>query len=422
MSQKKSIAMILAFTALVLLSYQNCGVEAPQSMYDAFQVYKLPYEAKINQIAYMSCSEQQNVPNPSDVFFTLRAGAYGSDAGLKLSQNFIDETDRDQMDEKALKLAEEFSSLNYRVQFSLREQNNLLNLYLNGSSSSQGIEAQDFDFVFGDLGSNAMSASLVSLVDGQYMSYWPAGGISLDAYMQGSLVFNSAETVAEETRTFLEREGLLTLGYAQPVDPALLLTRAAYTSEQDDDGDGRKDDADDDIVPSNEAYGMGFRLTFKKPLPTNWGYTGSPHVNLPKRVLASVVEYDLTNPSRAQTAAWQCPSTLQLRVVFPEHRTRTDPVASAPGRTLCPVAADPTLPEDVANFQIVRRSLPVSDWDINWARKCAVPKNYVRGSCYGITTTTPTNTRSPQYNFTSQCDPAVEPNVCPHFVSICLRP
>ncbi len=429
MSRARSIVMILLITGAVLFSYQNCGVEPSQSMFDVKQAYKLPYEASIDQIAYMSCAEQEGVPNEPDVFFSFRAGAYTDTSGLRLSDDFLYETRRDSSSSRALKLSEEFVSMNRRLMFSIRQQSDLNVSYMNDGSSI-GIEEQDYDFVFGDLGSSAMSASLVSLETDAYLNYWAPGGIESDAYMQGTMVFNSAESVAQETRDFLERNGgLLTLGYASPVDPATLLTRASYSSNQDDDGDGISNDADDDIVPASEAYGVGLKLTFKQPNPSNWGYTQSglnntPQPNLPKRVLATAYEYDLSAPQQVK-ATWSCPTALQLRIIFPDDKDIADPYPFSTARTLCPDAADPTSATDLANFQIARRSLPVAHWKINWARRCAVPKFYTKGSCYGVDVGTNT-TRSPRYDFTQSrttnvCNPAINP-ACLHFVSICLKP
>ncbi len=437
MKQKISIVMILSITFVILFSYQNCGVEAPQSMFDSVQKYKVPYETKIDQVAYMSCSEQLNIPNKPGVFFTFRMGAYGEGAGLRLSDNFLYETRRDDSEDRAFKLGEEYVSMNHRVQFSIRAQNNLLGTLFRNGNSTEGIEEKDFDFVFGDLGSNEMSASLVPLTTDEYLNYWAAGGISSDAYMQGTMVFNDSETIAAQLRSFLEDDWILTVGYAQPAEPGVLLTRADYaSSNKDDDGDGREDDADDDVVEPNEAYGLGLKVSFKQPLPSNWGYTlnraatrplNVPNVSLPNRVLASVYEYDLADPKNIK-AQWQCPSELQLRIVYPADKDLDDPyfdndpnTQSATVVNLCPDAADPTNPVDLANFQIVRRSLPTSDWKINWARKCVVPKSYVNGSCYGIDRgVTPNVTRTPVYDFTERCDPAINP-ACLHFVSICIR-
>ncbi len=431
MNRVKAIVMIILITGAVLFSYQNCGVEPQQSMFDVKQAYKLPYETSVDQIAYMSCSEQEGVPNEPDVYFSLRVGAYGSAAGLRLSDDFLYETRRDSSSARALKLSEEFVSINKRLMFSVRQQSDLGVTYMNGGSTL-GIEGLDYDFVFGDLGSSAMSASLLELDTDEYMNYWAPGGIESDAYMQGTMVFDAAESTAQQMRDFLEKNGgLITLGYSTPLDPGMLLTRTSYSTNQDDDGDGRNDDADDDIAPSNEAYGVGLKVSFKVANPANWGYTVSglnntPHPNLPKRVLATVYEYDLSSPQQLK-ATWSCPSELQLRIVAPADKDFNDPYPFPSARKLCPDAADPTNATDLANFQLARRSLPVSHWKINWARRCAVPKFYTKGSCYGVDDSqTPTVSRPPVYDFTQSrstntCDPAINA-ACLHFISICLKP
>jgi hypothetical protein len=317
--------------------------------------------------------------------------------------------------------------------FSIRQQSDLGVMYMN-AGSSLGIEGSDYDFVLGDLGSSAMSASLLELDTDEYMNYWAPGGIEKDAYMQGTMVFDAAESTAQQMRDFLEKNGgLITLGYSTPLSPGMLLTRSSYSTNQDDDGDGRNDDADDDIAPSNEAYGVGLKVSFKVANPANWGYTAqglnnTPHPNLPKRVLATAYEYDLSSPQQLK-ATWSCPSELQLRIVAPADRNFDDPYPFNPARKLCPdvIPEEPSDPVKLANYQIVRRSLPISHWKINWERKCVVPKFYTKGSCYGVDTSkTPTVARRPVYDFTQSrstntCDPAVDPT-CLHFVSICLKP
>jgi hypothetical protein len=423
MNKKTSIVSVLSITAIVLFSYQNCGVEPPQSLFDKLQTYKFPYEAKINQIAYMSCSEQEGVLNDSGVFFTFRVGAHGSNAGLRLSDSFLYETRREDNEDRAFLLADEAGSLNHRVQFSLREQADLSAMYTNDGTS--GIEGRDYDFIFGDLGSKEMSASLVSLAPGEYLNYWAAGGIARDAYMLGDITFNASESMAGLLRTFLTDKGILALGFATPSQQSILLNRGSYNLDsQDDDGDGNEDDADDDIVPFDEAYGLGYRLKFKQPNPQNWQYAGPPHINMPKRVLESIQEYDLSGITN-NSVSWNCPTNLQLRVVLPEHAMRND----IGTQQLCP-DPDPARPltgSDLDNFRIVRNSLPASDWKINWARKCVVPLKSTLGSCYGISAipdpiTRAQVTRDPVYNTTQSCNPAVAPGVCGHYVSICLRP
>ncbi len=410
MKKKMSVVISLVITAIVLFSYQNCGVEAPQSYFDQEQLSQLPYQATVDQVAYMSCAEQGNVVNDPGVFFTFRVGAYQEGSGLALSDTFMEYTRRSEPDDRAVLLMQEMNSKNYRLQFSVRKQSDLGTMYIN-STSGTGIESIDYDFVFGDLGSSEMSASLVGLNTGEAMSYWSPGGITADAYMSGSMVFNASEALAADIRNFMTNTGILAVGFSTDNEPGVLLNRSAYfITGADNDGDGSNEDSDDMSVPANQAFGVGLKVTFRQPLPSNWGYTGVAHLNLPKRVLNSVQEYDLSKPTTIKST-WTCDAKYQLRIFYPGTEG-----------TLCPDVAAPTSGTNLTDYQIVRNSLPASDWKINWSKKCVVPLRYALGSCYGINSTGSTPvTRTAVYDITQTCDPAVN-SVCAHFVSICLRP
>lgn len=361
----------------------------------------------IDQIAYMSCAEQANVANEPNMYFTFRAGAYSDDAGLGLTDFFKNETRRYKEYEKVNKLASDPLSANTRVQFSLRKQNNLSQMFVN-SSSGDGVEGTDYDYVFGTIGSDAMSAALLTMpTDQNYLNYWAAGGIHPDARFVGKMEYNASESLAQQVRTFMETDGIMTVGFADELEPTILRDPSMIIDP---------DTGEPVSTSSNTAYGSGFKISFKQPNPINWGTAGVPHFNMPKRVLASVTEYNLESPNHAK-GSWSCPMGLQLRIADPGDVPPDDPGNAAD----CTRIPDPSPP--TAESILIRRSLPESDWWINIPKRCVIPKKYTAGSCYGINAATGL-TRVPTYDLTEICDPTINVGatlVCSHFVSICYK-
>ena len=73
-----------------------------------------------------------------------------------------------------------------------------------------------------------------------------------------------------------------------------------------------------------------------------------------------------------------------------------------------------------------RNSLPASDWLVNQAQHCIIPRSYQAGSCYGLDAGLNNQVRrTPVYGVANTCNAATNANgtgVCAHFVSICVRP
>jgi len=427
MKQKLTLVSTALFFLLILFSYQNCGVQQQGSLFRAASFSTLPYEFTVDQVAYMSCAEQDGVANDHGVFFTFRGGAYGEQAGLRLTEDFLYETRRLSESQRMDLLYADSATALSRLQFSLRNPSHF-GMFINESSGT-GVEELDFDYIFGDFGTDAMSASLLTIPVGSYMNYWAPAGVHRDAYFEGSLAFNATEALAEQVRRTIGQGSLLSFAYADLSEPDQLRSLALYDAET----------SEDSADTANYAIGLGLKLAFKQPNAFNWGYTGVPHVTMPKRVLQSVSERDLSDPNRVGTAVWSCPSTLQFRIIFPDDIWIDDiPVKDPsddnnfepnPGTLsglLCPQRSD-SHAENAANpelLALVRRSLPVSDWYVNIAHQCIIPKRYTKGSCYGVDQGT-NDTRSPNYNITQRCNPAIntgDARVCSHFMSICYKP
>lgn len=447
MRKKLNILVTSALFFIVLVFYQNCGTQQQGSLFAKQSYSTSPYELAIDQIAYMSCSEQGDVANDQGMFFTFRAGAYNSTSGVRLTEDFLYDTRRINNSQRMDIMFEDPGTSLSRLQFSVRRQNSLNSMFVNQDTGGQ-TEEMDFDYVFGDFGSDEMSAALLTTTTGEYMNYWSPAGVNKDAYFEGTLVYNSSESLAQQVRQFFAQDGVLALAYADTNKPENIRSPAYYNSG---------DEETDVPVATNEALGLGFKLAFKQPLPANWGYTGSPHVNMPKRVLQSVNEYNLTTPGSGSSGQWNCPLELQMRIIFPDDiweindpNNPNDDQPKVPSiafendvnfednpesvthpssmNKLCPQRNDTHSDNSgtaalQARLALIRKSLPVSDWYVNLTNRCIIPKRYTKGSCYGIDNGT-NDTRSPEYNVKVNCDPAINSSgvgVCTHFFSLCHK-
>lgn len=122
-------------------------------------------------------------------------------------------------------------------------------------------------------------------------------------------------------------------------------------------------------------------------------------------------------------SSWECGSEYHFKIVRHE-----DAIATP---TLCARSSDAAAnAREQEILDAVRRVLPVSDWYVDMAKRCIVPK--VTGMCYGaIANPTPT-TYSVNYSPTTSCNlynpfntgsggAAGNTNMCPHYFSMCVR-
>jgi hypothetical protein len=412
MRKQATIAIVTVLSLGMLLGFQNCGSDLPTSYFSASGGSNDIYKVKVDQLAYMSCAEQKDVSNEQNVFFTFRAGAYGDDTGLSLSPEFLAKYPQKRNSELLGILAEDPVIANSQIQFSVRNQSNLAQMFIS-NGSTDGVDGLDYDFTFGLLGSQELSASLITTNEDHsgWLNYWSPAGVNYDAYFQGTLTYNESEADANAVRNAMIAGGyVLTTVFGEPAKPANIKI-PDYTLDDDKTND-------DTATASNEAFGIGLKLNFKQPTPLNWNYSGVSYVTMPKRVLASVVEYDLTTPNRSQ-GTWTCPSNLQFRVIYPDDVTVQDPTGVT--GNICSTTLDPASPS--ADLLRVRNSLPVEDWYVDMTKKCVVPRRSAVGSCYGIDAGTH-DTRQVNYKMTSICNPAVvtaTASACAHFVSICYK-
>jgi hypothetical protein len=412
MRKKASIAVLTVLCLSMLIVFQNCGSDLPTNYFSSQGGSNDLYTMKVDQLAYMSCAEQQDVANEQGMFFTFRAGAYGDTAGLSLSSSFLEKY-KYKKNREVLSILEQDTIIGgSQIQFSVRKQSNLAQMFIS-NGSSDGVDGLDYDFTFGILGSEELSASLLTTNSTRsgWLNYWSPAGVNYDAYFQGTMTFNNSESDANAVRNAMTAGGyVLTTAFGDTTNAANIRF-PDYTVDDDTTND-------DSEVPSNVAFGVGLKLGFKQPTPLNWNYAGTPYISMPKRVLASVSEYDLSSPSRSK-GTWTCPTNLQFRVIYPTDATLAD--NTGVGTPLCGVAEDPASPS--ADLLRVRNSLPSQDWYVDMAKKCIVPRRAAVGSCYGIDAGTK-DTRRVNYKVTTACNPDIvnaSADVCAHFVSICYK-
>lgn len=407
----------IVFGLVIMVSYQNCGVNYTTNQPDYFTKKAndlgFAYEAAFDQVAYMSCAEQKDIPNDEGVFFTFRMGAYRAGSGLRLTPSFFDYAKKFNDKEKVQLLSSSSLNANSRLMFSIRRRGDYQSMYINQSGAAGGTPEIDYSYEFGVLGTESMSASLIQLPSQEYMRNWAGAGIDRDAIMEGTLTFNDSETLAANLRQFMQREGAIVLGYSEVHDYHLRGPVSTTTG-----------------IATGEVYGTGASVAFKQPSPSlyfqnvsGFTYSGSTLPNVPARLLRSITEVPVAGSSGQVGGSWSCSDNMSYIIVRPQ-----DAITTANG-TLCKMQGDETYTNiDATTKAIVRKSLKTGDWWIDWDNKCIVPKKFQNGSCYGKNQTT-SDPRQVNYDFTAECSPDAEKKradgstikVCPHFASICIR-
>ena len=124
-----SIAMVLGF-------FQNCTAAVPFGNEDYFQSLLnspvFPYEVDVDQLAYMSCSEQVDIANDG-TFFSFRIGAFDS-KGIRISQEYRDSIEKVRDSAVPSALSDNQASSNSRIQFAARTLDNLQLMYVDNEN------------------------------------------------------------------------------------------------------------------------------------------------------------------------------------------------------------------------------------------------------------------------------------------------
>ena len=396
----KKTHAVAVLTVGALLCYQNCAPSLDSS--DASSAYDdgLPfaYDAKLDTIAYMSCSEisadMSGVPYRR-AYFTLRAGAYNSKTGgVGLTPAYRTATQYYTTETRAQTMAASTLSGNTGLTMSIRRRSNVQSFWYETPGPKTSIDTflppLTSTEVVGPLAASAAGLTASSPV--KYINYFPSSDDK--RLMEGSLNVLASEADAQKNRDNLEGGGDLTylvMGFSGSSDGMDTTLKTPTTMSSD----GTTPVA----TPSTRAYGLAFQPTFGVPYGTSTGT---------RRVMTAITEFDLTtNASRA--ANWQCPATYQFLIVRPEDL--------AVNNSLCN-----RMPDSAGNaaqqsaLAAIRRVLRVEDWFVDVVNNCVVPKNS-GDLCYGSTL----GGRTIRYRQSACAFNAGDGTTCPHFVSVCVR-
>lgn len=371
----------------LLLTFQNCAAPVDESTLSSKSSFEdalpLAYEAKIDTIAYMSCSEIKTAVEPR-AYFTFRAGSYStSTGGLKLTSDFLNQTKNYSASKRADVLSSSPMNGDTRLTLSIRMAGNFQSVWAN-DQIEVGNEVESF---LPPLDTDEISRPLAAAASGTRFNYFP--GSASKRLMEASVRFLKFDNVARDTRTNLDaRTALLVMGYSNS------------SSELDTDLRGPAS-----TLSGNSVHGTGYFLKFALPAKFTSGE---------RRVLASttgsVEEMDMTT-KKIKASDWKCPNNFQFMIVRAADKKAglVDCVAGAD-------RFDPAVPSQKEALQAIRRVLRVEDWYVDVAHKCVIPRDEV-DSCYGDI-----GARTVQYSTTTCANTnGAGATYCPHFVSVCLN-
>lgn len=390
-------AGLLAIVAAVILLFQNCADPLDLASEDALSYNnQLPFafEATVDTLSYMSCS---NVPASyeSRALFTFRAGAFTSEAGLRLSSAFHAQTGNFSVAQRAQALSESARNRQSILQMAIRPKMQYQSILT--ASGSNVREGKDYYSLLGELDSPEIAEALSALAVGDWINYF-AGVLGLDnRSVEGSLYFLDSETIANSVRTQLNDSGVLTFTYAPG-------TTGEYAARGPSSGS------------ETAVYGAGFELGFRLPPGRSSGVRRALDDNDIREI-----SLETNSPSGVNMAAWSCPNDLALKIV------RVQDLASV----TCNREPDSitALSDPNSRLSIIRRILPVEDWYVDTTNNCIVSKHEDDMKCYGSATDV-----TVVYSTGSACDNGkadldgdgsldVTDNtkVCAHYVSVCTR-
>ncbi len=411
----------LAMGAFAIVSFQNCTQPAQVDTSSTDDKTDFAYEAKLDQVAYMSCPKlkpAEGIDPDTDSYFSFRAGAY-KDEGLAIKDSFFQLHSKKTPERIADTLSRSKANKSTVLQLAIRKTGDLDSVI---SVTGAAKQARDFSNLLRELGTMEMSTHLVytgldyenAMLTGKKVRF-VRDETRAGARMEGSLYFGEAESIAADVRNNYLGSGtaILALTFFQPAEGGTRTTdvRSPYTIWPEK---YRRD--------PGTAYGMGYNLGFKKPdgavgLMDRDPATGAlrtPARELeayPTAWMISVAEKNLLVPGdKTGIRPWVCKPEWRFKIIRPEDTTAAG----------CTRTHDPeVLTEDQKR---VRFSIRTEDFYIDWTNRCIIPKKGDRG-CYG-------NLKYVEYNPASAegCDKnsndqtnSNKSRVCVAWASICAR-
>ncbi len=386
---RQCIKMGLGFFPLMLalvILFQNCSEQPGSSQLSsslAFKSTPFAYDASIDTLAYMSCSNMTSYDPRA--FFTFKVGAYVAGSGLMLNSAFYNAMKYYGQADRLTALQHSDANSGAWLQMSLRQKNNFQNPLVANSSGAQ--PDKDYYSFLQNLDSNEIANVLLGQSPSARAQYFPA---AQHPRLEGGIRFlDSSEGIAVSIRD-----------QATSLQAILALTYTA-TSDMEDVG------ARSPASSGNKAYGTGYMMTFAN----DNGWTSGMN-----RVLTSVREMDLATGAQSGTNIrnWSCPVENRFMIV------RRQDVVAAINAGQAPPCQMPSVDDtsSQANYNIiqaVRRVLPVDYYHLDLANRCIVAKppmdNY---SCYGSRAS---NAPAIAYRGATTCDSGN----CPHYLTVCTR-
>lgn len=424
---------ILTSLGFGLLVFQNCTPAVPYGNTDYFSALVaspvFPYEAGFDQIAYLSCSEQEGIANDG-TFFTFRVGAYDQ-LGLRINQSYRDSIKKVNDENVVQALQQSLNSSGTSLQLAIRTTDNLQLMYVDSDNGEEGADGFDYDNFFPTLGDEYLTNLLWYMNPQDYLRYYAGGQYIDQARFEGRLEFMKSQIMENDLRTFFGGRGVIALTFADsgkinPLGPGSV----TELQRQHDSGESGTNPTFQGKVQAastsnlaKDVYGFAVQPRFKQP-PGPTGGTAGP--DMPPRVLSSVNEVIIDGRlSPLSVRPWSCPNTMQFKIVLPKDAQYPDPddtTDTPPMITRCAMLPDPINPS--AELLKIRQSLYAEDWYIDVARRCIVPKNdhVVEGSCYGLNGQTRlTHIINYDTFHTDGCGFGNVNGLCPHYASVCVR-
>ncbi|MEK7355174.1 MAG: hypothetical protein AAB250_01905, partial [Bdellovibrionota bacterium] len=315
------------------------------------------YDAKIDQIAHLSCSDlkqDSNLGFSQSAYFTIRAGAYRS-GGLQLNDAFYSSVGRKPIEKQAEVLSMSPANTQTVLQLSMRSRSGYQTL---NTRTGTVVMGQDYTNMLAPLGESGLSNTLVNLPQGSYVRHARSGRAGGYRF-EGDLIYTDNYTLWNDFKTKMNSTFLL----------AMTFTQGGTGNDKDYSARAPADFEFSTTPRDRSVYGMGYELGFAVPAGRSTNY--------PYAVLQNVGEKSLEN--RAASGTWTCNSSLQLRVV------RAEDAGSALAN--CRKMVDPTNLTAAEKFrlEIIRNSFRVEDWYVDLTNNCIIPKRADPG-CYGAAT------------------------------------
>lgn len=453
MRNKWTPLIVFLFLAGVLSFYQNCTTQVPFGNEDYFQSLKnssvYPYEVYVDQMAYMSCSEQENVFNDG-TFFTFKLGAFDS-GGLKITPEYRDSIEKVDNDLVPSALQTSSMSSGHELQFAVRTVDNLQSLYRDSQNGEEGMEGLDFDNFFPPMGRVDLTEILWYSRPNDYVRTYAAAQTVDEYRFEGSVEFMASEAMERGLRNFINDKGILAVTFAKagenkPLglgslpDLADVSGLTGGTPPATDTGDvgaasvnpsssGFRTASDTNIA--RNVFGVGVQPRFRQPdrvvFADNNDLTTvveeSPGTSMPARALASVSDVIIDDRMATRTfRPWVCPERFNFMIVLPGDAEYLDEDGNFKQR--CRTNPDPSSQTD--DLRIVRQSIYAEDFYVDLRNRCVVPKTGVIsiGSCYGKNSREVTHAINYDTFHTEGCgfDKLGDGGgLCPHYVSVCFR-